>query len=144
MHFSIVDRKDPIPVGGETSYVILVWNQGQVPITNLRIKALIPPALGLVRARGPVDNKLGEQTKEGQVLRFDPLASLEPGGKREYEVYVKALRPGDVRFRAEMIADQLKAGGPVHGQESTRVYEEENGESLAPVVVPQSRPWARK
>jgi uncharacterized repeat protein (TIGR01451 family) len=142
MHCGVVDRNDPIPVGGTTSYVILVWNQGQLPVTNIRIKAVVPREMALVRAKGPADNKLGEQTKEGQIVLYDPLASLEPGGKREYEVYVKAVRPGDVRFKVEMTADQLKPGGPVHREESTRIYQEENGGSPPPAAAPQTlRRW---
>src|SRR5207249_351044 len=41
----MVDRQDPIPVGGDTSYPIMVLNQGHVPVTNIVIKALIPAAL---------------------------------------------------------------------------------------------------
>jgi len=88
MLLEMFDTKDPIPVGGETSYVIDVLNQGHVPITNLVIKAVIPPEMSLLRAKGPVDNKMAGQVKEGQVLLYEPLSSLEPGGKREYEVFV--------------------------------------------------------
>jgi hypothetical protein len=39
-----------------------------------------------------------------------------------YEIFVRALRTGDVRFKVEVTADQLKAGGPVHEEESTTIY----------------------
>jgi uncharacterized repeat protein (TIGR01451 family) len=139
MLLNLYDTRDPLPVGGETSYVIVALNQGQTPITNVVIKALIPPQLSLLSAKGPVDNKLEEPTRAGQVLRYEPLGSLEPGGKREYEVYVKAVKVGDVRFKIEMSADQLKAGGPVHQEESTRVYPEDNPAAEPPLAVPQKR-----
>jgi uncharacterized repeat protein (TIGR01451 family) len=140
MLLEMFDSKDPIPVGGETSYTIRVLNQGFVPVTNVVIKAIVPPELALVQAKGPVDNKAAGQTKEGQILLYEPLPSLEPGGKREYEVFVKAARPGDVRFKIEMTADQLKAGGPVHEEESTRVYEEEGpAAGPPPLGTPQKR-----
>ena len=139
MLLEMFDTKDPIPVGGETSYTIRVLNQGFVPVTNLVIKAIVPPELTLVQAKGPVDNKRAGQTKEGQILLYEPLPTLEPGGKREYQVFVKAVRPGDARFRIEMTADQLKAGGPVHEEESTRVYQEEGPPPGPPVLgVPQT------
>jgi uncharacterized repeat protein (TIGR01451 family) len=135
MLLEMFDTKDPIPVGGETSYTIRVLNQGFVPVTNIVIKAVVPPELALVQAKGPVDNKVA-----GQILLYEPLPTLEPGGKREYEVFVKAVRPGDARFKIEMTADQLKAGGPVHEEESTRVYQEEGPAAGAPpVAVPQKR-----
>jgi uncharacterized repeat protein (TIGR01451 family) len=120
----MVDRKDPIPVGGDTSYPITVLNQGHVPVTNIRIKALVPVALKFIRADGPTKFKLGEKTAEYQVLLFEPLASLEAGDRAEYEVFVEAERPGDVRFTVELTADQLKMGGPVREQESTTVFPE--------------------
>jgi len=50
------------------------------------------------------------------------------------------LRPGDVRFKIEMTADQLKAGGPVHEEESTRVYQDEGAATAPPpLAAPQSR-----
>jgi hypothetical protein len=120
----MVDRKDPIPVGGDTSYPIMVLNQGHIPVTNIRIKAFIPRALELTKAEGPTKYQLGEKTAEHQVLLFEPLASLEAGAKAEYEVHVRALKPGDVRFTIELTADQLKAGGPVREQESTTIFPE--------------------
>jgi len=140
MRLEMFDTKDPIAVGGETSYLIVVFNQGYVPVTNLVIKAVVPPEMALVRASGPVDNKVVGQGKEGQLLVYEPLASLEPGGKRQYEVFVKALRPGDIRFKMEMTADQLKTGGPVHEEESTRVYQEEGATTAPPpLATPQKQ-----
>jgi uncharacterized repeat protein (TIGR01451 family) len=139
MLLEMIDTKDPIPVGGETSYTITVLNQGFVTVTNVVIKAIVPPELALVRARGPVDNKVAGQGKEGQFLLYEPLATLEPGAKQQFEVFVKALRPGDVRFKIEMTADQLKAGGPVREEESTRVYQEDSPAAGAPAATPQKR-----
>jgi uncharacterized repeat protein (TIGR01451 family) len=139
MLLEVVDRKDPVPVGGETSYVIQVLNQGHVPVTDVRIKAIVPPEMALLRARGPVDNKLGEQSRDGQAVLFDPLPHLEPGVKQEYEVYVKALRPGDVRFKVELTADQLRVGGTVHEEESTRVYQEDDATPAPPPAAPLGR-----
>jgi uncharacterized repeat protein (TIGR01451 family) len=130
------DRDDPMPVGGETSYLITVLNQGSVPLTGIRLKAIIPPAMVLTRAKGPVDHKLGDKTPDGsQVLLFEPLGRLEAGGKGDFEVFVKALRPGTVRFKMELTADQLTRG-PVHREESTTIYSE-NGP--APPAGPQTR-----
>jgi uncharacterized repeat protein (TIGR01451 family) len=120
----LIDRKDPIPTGGDTSYLITLVNQGHVPVTNIRIKALVPGGLRFNKADGPTQNKLGEKTAENQLVLFEPLASLEPGAKVEYEVFVLAQRPGDVRFTIEVTADQLKAGGPVRLQENTTIFPE--------------------
>jgi uncharacterized repeat protein (TIGR01451 family) len=120
----MVDTKDPIAVGEETSYVIEVVNQGSVPITNARIKAILPDELGLVDAKGPTDHRTGARVKEGQELLFEPYPSLPAEATIRYEVFAKGVRPGDARFRIVLTADQLQAGGPVREEESTMVFQD--------------------
>lgn len=129
----MVDRDDPIEVGGQTSYPILIKNEGDAPLTNIRIRAIIPDGMILTRAKGPTDHRVGERLPRGQVLEFEPLAKLDGGEKQTYEVFVQSNRPGDLRFRVEVNADQLKAG-PVIEEESTRVYEENGGPRKGPVI----------
>ena len=71
------------------------------------------------------------------MLSFAPVASLEPGQTKEYEVFVRAVKPGDVRFRIEVRADQLESG-PVIQMESTRIFAEEGVPA-----IPQSRDRSR-
>lgn len=119
------DREDPIEMGAETSYPILVRNTGDAPVTNLRITALVGEGLALTRAKGPIDHRMGAKGPRGQELLFDPLPSLAPGAELNLEVFVKGTRPGDNRFSIEMTADQLKEGGPVGEVESTQVFVED-------------------
>lgn len=132
----MIDRQDPVKLGDDTSYSILVTNQGKVPITNLRIKAFLPEGLVLVRAKGPADphKDLGAKTPDGQPLDFDPLPSLAPGASVEYEVFVAAAQVGDIRFKVEMTADQLPSG-PVFETESTHVYSEEGVGGAQPPLL---------
>jgi len=119
------DRDDPLDVGGDTSYPVLVRNTGSAPVTNLQLKAVIGDNLALARAKGPMDHRLGEKTPRGQELLFNPVPTLEPGAEINFEVFVKGARPGDARFRVEMSADQLREGGPVVEEETTQVIDEE-------------------
>lgn len=112
----VVDTDDPVELGAETSYVILVRNQGTLAATNIRLTATVPTQMGVVRVVGPTDNR-----KDGQKIVFEPL-TLAPGTDGRYQVFVKALEPGDVRFRVEMTADQLTSGLPVVEEESTTIY----------------------
>jgi uncharacterized repeat protein (TIGR01451 family) len=128
----VVDRVDPIPVGGDTSYPIIVVNQGNAPATNIRVKAIVPDLMVLTRARGPADHKLGGKTPDGgQIILFDPLPTLAPGARAEYEVYVKALRAGEARFKVVWTADQLTSG-PAEGQENTTIFPENGGLGARP------------
>ncbi|MCS7046098.1 MAG: DUF11 domain-containing protein [Gemmataceae bacterium] len=121
------DREDPVVVGGDTSYPIVVENTGSAPVTNLRIRARVPPHMVLVNTI-PAERTIAERTPQGQWYSFPPVPSLAPGAKAEFQVSVKAVTTGDARFRIEMTADQLDAArGPVFEEESTLVYDEEAG-----------------
>ncbi len=111
----VVDLEDPVEVGGDTQYNIIIRNQGSAPTTNIRITAFVPPELAVSRVQGPTDH-----TKEDGKIVFEPL-NLPPMKDTIYRVYVRALRAGDVRFRVEMTADQLSAG-PLREEESTNIY----------------------
>jgi uncharacterized repeat protein (TIGR01451 family) len=131
----MVDTRDPIPVGGDTSYVVEVKNQGELPVTNIRIRAIVPDELKLKNAIGPADYKQGERVKEGQTFLYDPYPSLEPGASLTYEVFVVGVKAGDARFRIVLTADQLQAGGPVREEESTMVYLEDTAARLPALEV---------
>jgi uncharacterized repeat protein (TIGR01451 family) len=106
---------NPVEVGKQATYKITVENQGDVAVTNLRVTATIPEQMQLQTATGPVASK-----QDGQTVTFDVLPSLAPHKKVEYDVIVKALKAGDVRFRVAVSADQLPAG-PVHREEGTTI-----------------------
>lgn len=129
----LIHKGDPIPVGGDTSFLILIKNTGTAPVTNLNLKAFIPDALQLSRTR-PADHRLGDPVAGGKMLQFPFVPNLAVGETKEFEVFVRALKPGDARFRIEVRADQLEKGAVIQ-EESARVYAEENGVS----ALPQSR-----
>jgi hypothetical protein len=122
LRLKMVDTRDPIAVGEETSYVIEVLSQGSLPATNVQIKAVVPAELALVTAKGPTNYQPGPPRKDKQEIVFQPYASLEPAARITYEVFVKGVRPGDARFRVELTADQLRPGGPVFEEESTMIF----------------------
>jgi uncharacterized repeat protein (TIGR01451 family) len=111
----VVDTDDPVEVGAETSYVISVRNQGTVAATNIRIEALAPEQMDVIRVTGPTDHR-----KEGRRIIFQPL-TLQAHSDGRYVVYVRAIKPGDVRFKVDLNADVLTSG-PVHEEESTTIY----------------------
>lgn len=108
---------DPVEVGGQTRYRIAVRNPGTQPVTQLRVVAILPEQLAAVRASGPADNK-----KEGPKIVFEPL-TLQPASEGRYEILTKALKPGDLRVRVEITAEQLTAGS-VFQEVSTTIYQD--------------------
>jgi hypothetical protein len=55
------------------------------------------------------------------MVKFFPLSSLAPKVKAVWRVFVRAVRPGDVRFKVVLNVDQLTR--PVEETEATNLYE---------------------
>jgi uncharacterized repeat protein (TIGR01451 family) len=129
LQVSLADRDDPLLVGNQTSYTVSIRNPGSAPVTNLKIKALVPPALKLVGVRGPTTYQLGAQTPQGQWIETAPLANLAPMTSQAYALVVEARLPGETRMRVEVSADQLERGAVLE-EESTTLFQDD-----PPVVV---------
>ncbi len=112
----VVDITDPVEVGGQTTYVITVTNQGSAKDTNVRIVATLPAEEGYVGSTGTTAASVA-----GQKISFAPVPTLEVGGQASWRITVKANSGGDVRFRLEMTSDNLTS--PVIETEATNLYE---------------------
>jgi hypothetical protein len=111
----MVDLADPIEIGAEETYRITVTNQGSEILTNLAIKAEVPPEQMYVRSSGPTAG----EAKDNWV-KFAAVPRLEPGKKVVFDVITKALKDGDSRFKVTLTGDQLES--PVFKTESTHLY----------------------
>ncbi len=116
VHVEVIDTNDPVPVGGRTTYVITVTNQGSSPSHNVQITATVEEAEEIVAASGATAVSV-----EGRTARCTPLASLAPEAKATWMVTVKARQAGDVRFRVTMTTAEL--GRPVEEMEATQLFE---------------------
>jgi uncharacterized repeat protein (TIGR01451 family) len=125
----VVDTDDPVEVGSRTTYRIDVTNQGSLPGNQIEIMALVPAEMKIINVNGPSTPRI-----EGQRITFAPVDSLAPQQMLRYTVEVEALRPGDVRFRAELRSSTLS--GPVIEEESTNVYAPVPGAGPAPSTPP--------
>lgn len=131
-----VEVKDnPIEVGSQTTYAIRVMNQGALEASDVAVYATLPEQMQFVSARGPTAHK-----SEGQQVVFEALPTLAPKKNVRYEITVKAVRAGDVRFKVDLTAKQLPAG-PVHREESTTIYADIPGVPAAP-AAPAAAPAA--
>jgi uncharacterized repeat protein (TIGR01451 family) len=113
----VVDEDDPILVGQETFYRIIVRNQGTLPVTNVRVLVTVPKQLQVVKVQASVNHK-----SDAQKLLFD-TQDIPAKKDIEYRIVVKAADSGSVRIRVEMSADPLTAG-PVLEEESTSIVRE--------------------
>lgn len=133
----LIDRADPVPVGGETTYAIRITNQGSVPLTNVTLECVVPPEMEFVEAEY-VDPRTGQRATtppeydaRTRTVRFPPFSGLQgqpgmmPRKEITYQVQVRAVRPGDARFQTRVSADQIKT--PIVDQESTQCYDPATG-----------------
>ena len=112
----VVDVDDPVKVGTRTTYVISVTNQGSAAATNVRIACILEDNVQYVSSAGATAG-----SAEGRMVNFFPLSSLAPKTKAAWRVVVVAVKPGDVRFKVVMNADQLTRS--VEETEATHLYE---------------------
>ena len=110
------DLQDPIEVGAQETYEIVVTNQGSSVGTGIVIKCVLPPEQTFISASGPTKG-----TAAGQAVTFAPLNALAPKAKATYRVVTKGIKAGDTRFTVVLTSDQMTS--PVQETESTHIYE---------------------
>ncbi len=113
----VVDIDDPVEVGTETGYEILITNQGTDFAKNIQIKLDVPEGMEITGVKGPSEGKI-----QGRTAYFAPLVKLAPRADAIYRVKVKGLQAGDFRVSVQAQSETLKS--PVTEQESTKVYQD--------------------
>jgi uncharacterized repeat protein (TIGR01451 family) len=111
-----VDDPDPIEVGRDTTYTIMVTNQGSATDSNIVVECTLAPEQDFVKAGGATEGKA-----DGKIVKFAPLGSLAPKARATWTLTVKGTKSADVRFKVQMKSDQTET--PVMETESTHIYE---------------------
>ena len=94
-----LDGTDPVPVDGETTYVIRVTNEGNAPDQDLRVTATLPEGLKYVDAKG-----LSKAKNNGQEVKFEPIEEIAAGDSVEFRIMAKSdgSNEGNVTFQVEV------------------------------------------
>jgi uncharacterized repeat protein (TIGR01451 family) len=111
----IAHADDAIEVGKDTVYEVLVSNSGSRMETDVKLTCALPRNMNFRSAQGPT-----RFHREGSVIVFEPLPKLAARGDVVYKVKVRALEPGDVRFKVQVTSTNLVE--PVSKSEATRIY----------------------
>lgn len=116
----VIDTDDPVPVGGQTTYIITVTNQGSLADTNIALECVLESEMEFVSSSGAT---MG--THSGGTITFAPLPSLAPKDRAEWRVVVRAVAAGDTRFSVSMRTDELnrQSNRPVEETEATNLYQ---------------------
>ena len=112
----LVDKQDPMQVGSNEVYTIVVLNQGQGPDGNVKIVCRLPEGFDYVESAGPT-----KATVDGQTITFAPIETFAAKQKVTYTVTAKVTKPGDVRTKVDLSSDYLKT--PVTETEPTRLIQ---------------------
>ncbi len=110
----VVDMDDPILVGENVTYRITVTNQGSAPDRQIEIVCNLEENAQFVSASG-------QHQVSGRTITFAPVPVLNAKERVTFEVTVKAVSGGDVRFGVTMNTAELSR--PVNETESTNFYE---------------------
>lgn len=86
---------DPVPVGTNVTYKIIVENKGGVADHNVRVTATLPESEQYVSANGETT-----ASDNGRDITFGPIATLQPKQRVMWTVTTKALRPDAAEFHA--------------------------------------------
>jgi len=113
----VIDIEDPIEVGNNETYEIVVTNQGSDTGTNIKIACMLENEMQYVSSSGPTT---GSVSADGKTVTLEPLPTLAAKAKAAWRVVVKALNEGDVRFKVTMTEDCLHR--PVEETEATNFY----------------------
>ncbi len=113
----ISDLDDPVEIGAETGYKLIVKNDGSKSASNVSISCELPPGVQLISATGPT-----QHISENGVVVFKSLGDLAPGGSVNYQVIVRGSVEGNHRFRARLASDSIR--DPLIFEELTRFYKD--------------------
>ena len=113
----VVDVDDPVEVGTETFYEILVTNQGTDFAYNVEVFADIPEGIKLLDHKGPTSSLL-----EGNQLRFSGIPKLAPKADAIFRVMVRGDKAGDFRLKVQATSRTIL--DPVVEIERTKVYQD--------------------
>jgi uncharacterized repeat protein (TIGR01451 family) len=115
LEFSINDTEDPVDVGSNTGYEILVTNRGSQAANNVQLSVDFPAELEPIEGTGTTTARVGNNQ-----VSFDPVARLAPGDKAVFKIAARGIRAGDSRVRVQILSDDLR--NPITKEERTVVH----------------------
>ncbi|HEX4792698.1 MAG TPA: hypothetical protein VH370_02840 [Humisphaera sp.] len=120
---------DPVPVGRNVVYHVLVQNKGNETDHDVQVMATLPDGEQFVRGTGKTDVRAN-----GQNLTFGVIPSLEPKQTITWDIEAKAIRAGQVDFKATMTTRSTP--NPAVKIEPTKLYGGDTGVQTNTNVAP--------
>jgi hypothetical protein len=102
LRLSLADLDDPVQIGGATSLVCTVTNNGTAPSGRLDLVIVLPDQARIVGDPSPSRVRI-----DGANVGFDSIASLPPGGHATFEVSYRVPVAGSARATAIVTGSEL-------------------------------------
>lgn len=102
LRLTLADLDDPVQIGGATSLVCTVTNNGTAPTGRLDLVIVLPDQSRIVGDPSPSRVRI-----DGANVGFDSIASLPPGGHATFEVAYRVPVAGNARATAIVTGSEL-------------------------------------
>jgi len=102
LRLTLADLDDPVQIGGATTLVCTVTNNGTAPSGRLDMVIVLPDQARIVGDPSPSRVRI-----DGANLGFDSIASLPPGGHATFEVSYRVPSAGSSRATAIVTGAEL-------------------------------------
>lgn len=113
---SVVETADPIRVGGQTGYQIIVTNNGDASAYDVAVAVTFGEGLQLLQHGGP---EIGSASSTG--VRYPALRELRAGETQTFDLRFKGVAPGNARVQAEItVRGQAQ---PIRAEQTTEVLQ---------------------
>jgi hypothetical protein len=114
LELEISEDADPVEVAAETTWRVVVRNDGSAAAQSVRLLLELPAGVRLVEATGPT-----RWGADQALVAFAQVSQLKPGTRAVYTVTVVGEKPGALRLKAQVTATDLE---PLEDEETTRFY----------------------
>jgi uncharacterized repeat protein (TIGR01451 family) len=111
---SVADTADPIKIDGQTTYQIVLANQGETSALEVEVSVKFSDELRLEGIGGPVRGAVS-----AGAVRFPPIRELRAGESPSFELRFRGARPGTARVQVEVKSQGQAA--PVTADGTTEV-----------------------
>jgi hypothetical protein len=110
----ISEVNQPVRVGAQFIYRIVVRNDGATPQRDVVLGVELPPSVAVDLIQGPA-----KHTQVGQTIRFEPVLSLEPKQLLSYELRVRGTRAGRAVVRASATSQSITS--PITADQAVQI-----------------------
>ncbi len=109
-----IETADPIRINGQTSYQIIVTNNGDASAYDVVVAITFDEGLQLLQHGGPV---IGSASRKS--VRYPALRELRAGETQSFDLRFKGVAAGNARVQAEITARGLAQ--PIRAEQTTEV-----------------------